>query len=94
MDVETVLAALVLNLLVLMFLRLFENRSIQIVVHSCTSFGMDDGESDEEEEEEEAKSDSVDSADSVGFTDPADAGSVEHKADPTELETERKVDAL
>lgn len=56
MDFEAVLAALVLNLIVLAFLRVFENRSVQIVVHSCTSFGM---EVDDEEEEEGAEAPAV-----------------------------------
>lgn len=38
MDLETVLAALVCNLLILLLLKLFESRTIQIVVHSCPSY--------------------------------------------------------
>ena len=52
------LAALVLNLLVLILMRLFESRSVQIVIRTCTSFGPEcDCESDsgEEEEEDEAE---------------------------------------
>lgn len=47
MDLETVLAALVCNLLILLLLKLFESRSIQIVVHSCPSFGDVDSEEEE-----------------------------------------------
>jgi len=51
MDFETILATLVLNLFLLTLLRLFENRSVQIVMHSCTSFGTEDYCEEEEEGE-------------------------------------------
>lgn len=60
MDFETILVGLVLNMLILTLLRLFENRSIQIVVHSCTSFGQEDEEEEEDStDEEESPADSL-----------------------------------
>lgn len=41
MDVETLLAAVLVTLGILLVQRLFDNRPIQIVLHSCTSIGDD-----------------------------------------------------
>lgn len=41
MDVETLLAAVLITLGILLVQRLFDNRPIQIVLHSCTSIGDD-----------------------------------------------------
>lgn len=81
MDFETILVGLVLNMCILTLLRLFENRSIQIVVHSCTSFGQDDEEEEEDtttcsaEEEESCPMDPMDPMDPVDTVDPKEKSS-------------------